>query len=218
MPQLIQAGEVVAYRKQVKFRLISAVDGSPVVGATVTTRATINASASAAGGGTVTQKDATNEPGVYQYVPSSAEIAAGVEVLTLTFSATGALPVTVEVLIVADSPYVAGATAPVVATAVRSELTAELAKVAALSVTGGAVVASLTDAERDAAATAMFDLAGAIDGATLRQILRGLAAFYFGEATGLDTDTPEFSALDGSKVRVAGGVTGSTRTPTLDLS
>lgn len=104
MPNLIKAGETAGHRKRVKFYLYAADGVTPVTGASVAVRSTINGGTPAAGGGTVTQKDATNEPGVYYYVPSATEIASGVEVLDLYFSAPGALSWPVEVLVTAGDP------------------------------------------------------------------------------------------------------------------
>ncbi len=84
-----------------------------------------------------------------------------------------------------------------------------------LSLSDGAVIASLTDAERQA----LWNLAGIMDGKSPAEALKVLLAFHFGPGTGLDTDTPAFEAIDGSgKVRVSGVLTKSTRDVTLDAS
>ena len=48
---------------------------------------------------------------------------------------------------------------------------------------------------------------------TLRQALRLVLAYAAGDATGLDSN-PAFKSLDGSKTRVAGNISGGTRTIT----
>ncbi len=56
--------------------------------------------------------------------------------------------------------------------------------------------------ERNAAAAALLDLAGAIDGKTPREALRYLAAFAGGKVSGARTGTETFKGLDGSTDRL----------------
>lgn len=93
------------------------------------------------------------------------------------------------------------------------------AKTDALVVAGGAVAASLSDAERNAVAAALMDLESAIDSFTPRQVLALLAARSLGKGVNLDTATPSFLAIDGSKPRVTGDVSDpATRNVALDAS
>lgn len=91
-------------------------------------------------------------------------------------------------------------------------LTALLASIAAIlddTGTNGVVVASasksgyaLTSGERDSIATALLDLASAIDGKTLRQALRYIAAMVAGKVSGAGSGTETFKGLDGVTDRV----------------
>lgn len=132
MSTAIKGGETTAYLKRVKFRLIqdgtTPTPGAPYTGlaATVSVRATVGSASPGAGAGTVTRQDSTNEPGLYYYTPADSEIATAVKNLTLTFSAAGALPVSVEVEILAEDFRTAASTTADVAGAVRTELNAEL--------------------------------------------------------------------------------------------
>lgn len=91
-------------------------------------------------------------------------------------------------------------------------LTALLASIAAIlddTGTNGVVVAAasksgyaLTSGERDSIAAALLDLASAIDGKTLRQALRYIAAMVAGKVSGAGSGTETFKGLDGVTDRV----------------
>ena len=96
-------------------------------------------------------------------------------------------------------------TAAAVATAVRSELTTELARidadVSSRAATGAAM--TLTTGERDAVAAALLDLANGVEtGITTRQALRATLAALAGKVSGMDTNAPVFRAGDDSKDRI----------------
>lgn len=101
----------------------------------------------------------------------------------------------------------------------NASIAAIKAKTDVLVVAGGAVAASLSGAERDAVAAALMDLESAIDSFTPRQVLALLAARSLGKGENLDSATPSFLAIDGSKPRVTGDVSDpATRNVTLDAS
>lgn len=194
------------------------------------------------GTGTITEPIATLCPGLYRYDPASAERTAGQGLLiaehAVQMSPAPAWPFVLVAGDVTDAPTteeaVAAATAAALTdrfsalsnqvdlTATPADVTSAVAAIQAvtdaLSVTDGTVAASLPSGAQDEIATALLDLAGAIDGKSLRETLRLLAAFYFGPATGLNTTAPTFSAMGGGKVRITGSVSESTRTVTLDPS
>lgn len=92
------------------------------------------------------------------------------------------------------------------------------AAVSSRAATGAAM--ALTTAERDAVAGALFDLAAAVDGFTLRQILRGVSAVLLGRVSGQSTDAPAFRDLGNTKDRVvaATDADGNRTAVTLDLA
>lgn len=72
---------------------------------------------------------------------------------------------------------------------------------------GGKMDAVLSAGERNAIATALLDLADAIDtGYTPRAALRLMAGAAAGEVSGVQTGSPVFKSLDGSKDRIAATV------------
>ncbi len=81
----------------------------------------------------------------------------------------------------------------------------------------GNVLAALDSTQRDAIATALLDLANAIDSHTVRQALRYIAAMTVGTLSGSQTATEVFKGLDGSTTRVTQSTDASgNRTPTLN--
>jgi hypothetical protein len=96
-------------------------------------------------------------------------------------------------------------TAAAVATAVRSELTTELARidadVSSRAATGDAM--TLTSGERNSVATALLDLANGVEtGITTRQALRATLAALAGKVSGMSANAPVFRAGDDSKDRI----------------
>ncbi len=96
-------------------------------------------------------------------------------------------------------------TAAAIATAVRSELATELARIdgdiTSRAAAGDAM--TLTTGERDAVAAALLDLANGVEtGITTRQALRATLAALAGKVTGMDTNAPVFRAGDDSKDRI----------------
>ena len=77
------------------------------------------------------------------------------------------------------------------------------------TVSGNAVAGSamtLTAGERDSIATALLDLASAVDTKTVREALRYMAATVGGKVSGAGTGTNVFKGLDGSTDRVTATV------------
>ena len=74
------------------------------------------------------------------------------------------------------------------------------------TVSGNAVAGdamTLTAGERDSIATALLDLASAVDTKTVREALRYIAAAVAGKVSGAGTDIETFSGLDGVSTRMA---------------
>jgi len=97
-----------------------------------------------------------------------------------------------------------GATAPTV-DQIDTKLAAEHGLGAWTTATGFAVPGSpmtLTASERDSVATAILDLASAIDGVTLRAALRYIAATVAGKVSGAGSGVETFLGLDGSTARL----------------
>lgn len=84
---------------------------------------------------------------------------------------------------------------------------------------GGKMDAALSSSERDAIADAMLDLAAAVDGATLRQVLRLLAAAAGGESSGGASDDA-IESIDGVKTRITSTIdaNGHRSSVSLDLT
>jgi hypothetical protein len=96
-------------------------------------------------------------------------------------------------------------TAAAIATAVRSELATELARIdddiTSRAAAGDAM--TLTTGERDAVAAALLDLANGVEtGITTRQALRATLAALAGKVTGMSSNAPVFRAADDSKDRI----------------
>ena len=92
-------------------------------------------------------------------------------------------------------------TAATVATAVRSELATELARIDAATSSRSAPGAAmtLTSGERDAIAAALLDLSNGVESSvTMRQALRLMAAGLAGQAAGLGTTNVTFAAANNS--------------------
>jgi hypothetical protein len=84
-----------------------------------------------------------------------------------------------------------------------AEIASNVAEALATVGTTGVV---LTTEERSAVAAALLDLASAIDGKTVREALRYIAATGAGEMSGGGTGTVSFKGLDKSTTRVTGTV------------
>jgi hypothetical protein len=61
-------------------------------------------------------------------------------------------------------------------------------------------------AQNQATATALLDLAGAVDGESVRELLRGMAAVLLGKSSGAETNTPTYRDLTDAKDRVSATV------------
>lgn len=115
---IIQQSEATAADRRIPFRLVSTTDGySPVTGATVTVRVSKQGAATAAGVGTVVEVDSANDPGLYYYQATAAEVDT-LGSLLITPVATGAVRATYESLVVEADPYAAPDTGTDVATEV----------------------------------------------------------------------------------------------------
>lgn len=117
---VIQQSEATAARRRVYFRLVSTADGSDVTGATVTVRIAKNGT-DAAGGGSVTEVDSSDQPGLYYYEASTGDVDT-LGTLIVTPSASGAYTFSYPVAIVEYSPFEAPDDADDVAGAVAAEL------------------------------------------------------------------------------------------------
>jgi hypothetical protein len=96
-----------------------------------------------------------------------------------------------------------------IANQVRTELSVELARIdAAISSRGTSTFSPasdeviLTSDARNAAADALLERAGAVDGKTVRQTLRIIAAMLAGKVSGAGSGTERFKGLDGATTRV----------------
>jgi len=114
-------------------------------------------------------------------------------------------------------------TAAQVATAVRSELSTEMgridAAVSSRSAAGDAM--TLTAGERTSVATALLDLADAVEtGITTRQALRAMLAVLAGKVSGMESNDPTFRSADDSANRVSATTdsSGNRSAVTLNLS
>ncbi len=114
-------------------------------------------------------------------------------------------------------------TAAQVATAVRSELSTEMgridAAVSSRSAAGDAM--TLTAGERTSVATALLDLANAVEtGITTREALRAMLAVLAGKVSGMDSNVPVFRSADDTANRVSATTdsSGNRSAVTLNLS
>lgn len=192
MPQVIKAGQTVSHLKEVPFRLVSSVDLTPVTGATVTVRRTLDG-VKGAGAGTVTEDDSVNEPGLYHYTPTAAEIASTVEVLKLTFSATGALPVSVEVLIAQGDVLAAPETKEEIATATVTEIG-----------TGSTLTALATQASVDSVAAEVTAVKAVTDAIPAAGAINNLSSADVTNAVGSALDAKGLTSANVSVMRIAG--------------
>jgi hypothetical protein len=113
--------------------------------------------------------------------------------------------------------------AATIASAVRSELATELARINAdidsRAAAGDAM--TLTSGERTAVATALLDLANGIEtGITTREALRGILSVLCGKVSGMDTNAPVFrSAIDSAnRVSATTDADGNRSAVTLNLT
>lgn len=140
--------------QNITFLLIDASDGSAMTGASVSGYVTKNAGSQAAAAGTITEK----ANGVYSYAPTQAETNA--DSISFLFTATGAIPVNLQVFTIDVALFKADVSALATAAAVAalnnlSSAEAQSAAAAALAAYDGP-----TKAELDAGLAALNNLAG----------------------------------------------------------
>jgi hypothetical protein len=91
----VEKGETTAAKRRIPIKMVDATDGTtPETGlSSFTVKLSKNGAAGDAGGGTVTEVDATDLPGIYYYEASAGEVDTS-GIMVLTVAASGAMTYT----------------------------------------------------------------------------------------------------------------------------